>query len=1377
MKKNLVLTIKNFYHFHFERRKAMCKTSVLFALMVMLMLAVATKADVVLTLGSTSSEANSAGDSFVINIDTTTMTFHTGGGESAGFDSHIAVGGTVTTGDAFTLTGNAGFGFTSASPAWDTADAGSNNVLRFRVNSGVANGLAPRGDGGERFQVNEILWFEVSSLGGTTLQLKAYTLFNNNPSRLKFYTEQSGGGIVDQGVAAASKVFGAPIVLNNGDRFGWGWTDGGGGSRTGLFSITFDVVGGGVNVPPDANAGEDVTVNISDLPLQLNGSASDVDGPEDVSVLWTVVSGPGNVTFDPVDANTVDPLVAFDALGTYELQLEATDGADTSTDTVVIEVVANDPPVVTIDTASPVTMYYDEILAVAATVADDGKPAPPGVVTLLWTVTSGDETKVIFDGATDEDTNVSFTDAAAAGSYTLTLTADDSALEGSASIDVTILDNVAPTVDAGEDQVVALSEGGTAALAGSASDDGYPKPAALTVTWEVISGDPGNVSFSPSANVVDAVATFAAVGSYELQLTADDGAVAASDTMKVLVTPVPVESFSFGPEDDTHVKYNRNETHGADTTMIVRTSNWKSFLKFDVYGNVPGVIYGATLRLKASRGDATAGPVVYAIEYGPSGEWFEETLNNKPDDVAGGEDLVEVAELDRLSPLGVVSGNWYKWDVTAMVLEADGKANFKVAGGADPEGASPRTDWYTKESSDDNAPQLVVLYDPNQPYNPLPMDEAEEVHPGTSLSWFPGAINSATNTVYLSTDPEPFANPEKTWIVAKGAADPNRITLDLSADFPNGLDIATTYYWSVNNGERDSAIWSLTTMAQSPFSPQNIAPADTSEELIVPGDMVFEYRPGDLATSHDLYIGTDPAAVENLTSGVISDIPTVYAYDPNTDPVRVSLDTTHYWRMRGTNDSGGDWASAVWSFTTTNYEVVADFDYDDPNSSDMFAGGKQDMNVADDGGAMRINYASGTTRVSHDFGVPQDWSMTTNRAALYLRYKGWDTNAAATLSVELSDGAAADSVAIADVLVNDTWANFETWDIDLSQFAVDLSNIVRIAVEVESTGSGKAYIDNIRVYAPRCVSDFVPGDFVDSLEGEGSDCGANVDELLMLAQAWAGGPEIVNAVDPGTDMQLIHFAFDDTNLTQTSLVSYNGVDFATATVTGATLGVPGESGVAGDLAMDCGGSGQASLDNPTVVLADVGATNDAITIALWAKGDIEVVPETGKIVNKNAWIGKFGGDATNRMRIPNGAGRVVFGGGGLGGEFMFWDGTTTADFTGEWVHYACVLDNSADFQGIYRNGELVVRNSGPLAPFVDTVEETLTIGSWHGVVDDFVVYNRALSQAEVVYLAKGAGGSVVQNPVSAADTNGDGEINFEDFADIAAVWLDFVVWP
>jgi len=96
------------------------------------------------------------------------------------------------------------------------------------------------------------------------------------------------------------------------------------------------------NVPPNANAGADITINLGDAAV-LNGSASsDPDhGPQPLSYLWTFVAVPtgSQLTNGAISrADTVSPSFRPDLAGTYVLQLMAYDGIDAGFDNVAVTV-------------------------------------------------------------------------------------------------------------------------------------------------------------------------------------------------------------------------------------------------------------------------------------------------------------------------------------------------------------------------------------------------------------------------------------------------------------------------------------------------------------------------------------------------------------------------------------------------------------------------------------------------------------------------------------------------------------------------------------------------------------------------------------------------------------------------------------------------------------------------------------------------------------------------------------------------------------------------------------------------------------------------------------------------------------------------------
>lgn len=91
------------------------------------------------------------------------------------------------------------------------------------------------------------------------------------------------------------------------------------------------------NAAPSVSAGPAQSVTLP-ATASLAGSASDADGPSSLSVNWTLVSGPGPVTF--ANAAATATTAGFTAAGSYVLRLAASDGAVSSASDVSVTVAA-----------------------------------------------------------------------------------------------------------------------------------------------------------------------------------------------------------------------------------------------------------------------------------------------------------------------------------------------------------------------------------------------------------------------------------------------------------------------------------------------------------------------------------------------------------------------------------------------------------------------------------------------------------------------------------------------------------------------------------------------------------------------------------------------------------------------------------------------------------------------------------------------------------------------------------------------------------------------------------------------------------------------------------------------------------------------------
>ncbi len=264
-----------------------------------------------------------------------------------------------------------------------------------------------------------------------------------------------------------------------------------------------------VNIPPNANAGPDLSTILPINTLSINGSGIDQDGVI-ATYKWIKVSGP-SVSL----SNTANPTLLTSSLieGSYVFQLTVTDNDDASnSDRVNVSVFSaqtNQEPIVNAG-ADKTIILPTNTLTINGTAND-----PDGTIaSVIWVKISGGA--AVLTNQTTRNLNLS---GLVAGNYTFRLSAeDDDGTSASDEVSVRVLAenaNQAPTVSAGQDKTVQLPTN-SINLTAVAND---PESASLTTLWSKVSGPTVSIS---NQNTLTVSLSNLLEGMYTFRFTATD---------------------------------------------------------------------------------------------------------------------------------------------------------------------------------------------------------------------------------------------------------------------------------------------------------------------------------------------------------------------------------------------------------------------------------------------------------------------------------------------------------------------------------------------------------------------------------------------------------------------------------------------------------------------------------------------------------------------------------------------------------------------------------------------------------------------------------------------------------------------------------------
>ncbi|MCF7976218.1 MAG: LamG domain-containing protein, partial [Phycisphaerae bacterium] len=329
------------------------------------------------------------------------------------------------------------------------------------------------------------------------------------------------------------------------------------------------------------------------------------------------------------------------------------------------------------------------------------------------------------------------------------------------------------------------------------------------------------------------------------------------------------------------------------------------------------------------------------------------------------------------------------------------------------------------------------------------------------------------------------------------------------------------------------------------------------------------------------------------------------------------------------------------------------------------------------------NTGGTASQTERTFAVPQDWTIGSVKT-LSIAFYGQADNAG-TLYVKINNVKVTYPYDSAN-LARDAW---QAWNIDLASVNTNLENVTTLAIGVDgSSASGMILIDDIRLYPEvgQVLTPTAPN--ADNLVGEWTFDEASGTVAYDSSGHGHNGTIENGSWEPGPVGSALHF---DGMSSQVIIpaAAWDTIDQ------------------------------QASVCFWAYV--DSGVTQSPVTFAAYqdpVNGQSRVMSTHIVWSNGNLYFDS-GGDVANYDRINKAA--------------------SASEYGDAWIHWTFTKNADTGEQKVYRNGMLWLSGTGLIRPMTGVT--TFTLGAhnnasfWNGSMDEFQLYNRELTQEEILWLA------------------------------------------
>jgi hypothetical protein len=620
--------------------------------------------------------------------------------------------------------------------------------------------------------------------------------------------------------------------------------------------------------------------------------------------------------------------------------------------------------------------------------------------------------------------------------------------------------------------------------------------------------------------------------------------------------------------------------------------------------------------------------------------------------------------------------------------------------------------------------------------------------------------------------------------------DISRIEIDLSANpAPFAARAVRIVGIDLGGGSPGFDLASIQARISRECGPKARYPNPPSGAVNVEPDVRLSWTPGCARGEQQVYFSDIEAQVR---SGSADARYPVQSPDANAFQPLPRLGETYYWRVDDPvpadaklPDSGD-----VWSFTVSDHLVIDDFEaysVDGRLREVWQCWGWSSMSL-DAVGPQRCDHSltfsyyydqSYHAHVSRRFDPAQDWTRA-GAKVLQLVLRGSPPDpVSGELYVALIDNVHAQIVPYAEPTDIENETNWYAWRISLDDFNnIDLTQVQGISVGIlpRSVQPGQWYEDvisiaDISLYRALCLDDRGSTQLTESrptadLNG---DCAVDYRDVERMAADWLRtGVHTYSVAEPNEPV--LWYTFDGH--------ARDSAGTAHGRVQGRANYAPGIHGQAIRFTYQ---GDAVTVPDAASVFAGIA---EALTIAFWQYGD-DSSHRNDTVCCSNYEYGKSNPSISINLGCWQDPGQYRW---DCGSPWSFENRLAgrhrdKTEWAGRWNHWAFTKDTRASENGrmeIYLNGELYDSRSGTNSPIATIT--SLEIGSgWYGrydgMIDDFQIYDYALSPAEVAWLATNGAGIIEHPTPRPANLDATDRVALHDFALLATQWLEDALWP